>query len=142
MDVTYAPGDSAVVAIVGLVLYFIPTIIAIVRKAPNLGLVIVINLFLGWTLIGWVVALVMAASSTQPRVASVPGTPPTSATGPTFTLIGHRYRFGYSIDPASYGIWDSENPGPPVERFPYSEHGKKEGLDRFRVLEPEAVNPE
>jgi hypothetical protein len=128
------------VLIVGVALYLIPTIIAIVRKVPNVGSVIVINLFLGWTLIGWVVALAMAATSTQPRVASPPGTRPTSATRPTFTLIGHRYRFGYSVDPASYSIWDSENPGPPVERFPYSEHGKKEGFERLRALGPETSN--
>jgi hypothetical protein len=30
---------------------------------PNLGSVAVINTFLGWTFIGWVVALAMAARS-------------------------------------------------------------------------------
>jgi hypothetical protein len=46
--------------------YFLPTIVAVVRKVPNIGSVIVINLFLGWTLIGWVVALAMAARSNTP----------------------------------------------------------------------------
>jgi hypothetical protein len=40
--------------------YFVPTIVAVVRKVTNQGSVAVINLFLGWTLIGWVVALAMA----------------------------------------------------------------------------------
>ncbi|MGI9079987.1 MAG: superinfection immunity protein [Acidimicrobiales bacterium] len=44
-------------------LYFIPTIVAVVRKVPNVGSIVVINVFLGWTLIGWVVALAMAARS-------------------------------------------------------------------------------
>src|SRR5712692_10081460 len=47
-------------------LYFIPTIVAVIRKVPNIGSVIVINLLLGWTLVGWVVALAMAASSVPP----------------------------------------------------------------------------
>ncbi len=45
-------------------LYFVPTIIAYIRKVPNIGSVVVINLFLGWTLLGWIVALAMAARST------------------------------------------------------------------------------
>jgi Superinfection immunity protein len=45
----------------GLILgYFIPTIVAMVRHVPNKGSVIVINVFLGWTIVGWVVALAMA----------------------------------------------------------------------------------
>jgi len=43
--------------------YFLPTIVAVYRKVPNQGSVAVINVFLGWTLIGWVVALAMAARS-------------------------------------------------------------------------------
>jgi hypothetical protein len=46
--------------------YFFPTIVAAVRKVPNVGSVVVINLLLGWTLIGWAVALAMAARSTPP----------------------------------------------------------------------------
>jgi hypothetical protein len=46
--------------IVGLAIYFLPTIIAIVRGKGNLLLILLLNIFLGWTLIGWVVALVLA----------------------------------------------------------------------------------
>ena len=41
-------------------LYFIPSIVAGFRHVTNVGSVVVVNLFLGWTLIGWVVALAMA----------------------------------------------------------------------------------
>ncbi len=41
-----------------LALYFLPTIIAIARKQPNALAIFVLNFFLGWTFIGWVVALV------------------------------------------------------------------------------------
>ena len=52
-----------VLTILSFVAYWAPTIIAVVRKVPNKGSVIVINLFLGWTVIGWIIALAMAARS-------------------------------------------------------------------------------
>ncbi|MEV0450253.1 superinfection immunity protein [Streptomyces sp. NPDC050600] len=47
--------------------YFVPTVVAVVRSVPNRGSVIVINVFLGWTVLGWIVALAMAARSGPPR---------------------------------------------------------------------------
>jgi len=139
------PADvNPALAILGLALYFVPTIVAIVRKVPNVGSVIIINFFLGWTLIGWIIALAMAAGSTQPRVSvnlsqtGIPPIPPAAGRGPTFIEIGSRYRFGYTIDPAAYGIWDGQAPGPPIERFPYNEHGKAEALQRYQSLEATA----
>lgn len=38
-------------------LYMLPTIIAFMRKKKNTGAIAVVNFFLGWSLIGWVVAL-------------------------------------------------------------------------------------
>jgi hypothetical protein len=55
-----------VLAVAGFVLglavsvfgYFLPTILAYGHKqVPNFGSIFVVNLFLGWTFIGWVVAL-------------------------------------------------------------------------------------
>ncbi|MFJ6385087.1 superinfection immunity protein [Kitasatospora sp. NPDC092039] len=37
------------------------------RGVPNRGSVIVVNVFLGWTVLGWIVALAMAARSGPPR---------------------------------------------------------------------------
>ena len=51
----------------GIAAYLIPTIIAVMRKVPNVGSVAVINILLGWLMIGWVVALAMAV-----RTAPVP----------------------------------------------------------------------
>ncbi len=45
-----------------LLIYFLPSIIASLRGHPNQMSVIVVNLFLGWTLVGWVVALAMSVS--------------------------------------------------------------------------------
>lgn len=57
-------GSSTVgfffLAIILLAFYFLPTIVGAMRKVPNILSVLVINFFLGWTLIGWVVSLAMA----------------------------------------------------------------------------------
>lgn len=42
--------------------YFLPTIIAL-KRHRQAGAVLVLNLFLGWTLIGWVIALAIACSA-------------------------------------------------------------------------------
>lgn len=54
-----ASGPVLFIAI--LAVYLLPTWVAIMRGVPHMGSVLVINLFLGWTLVGWVVALAMAA---------------------------------------------------------------------------------
>lgn len=43
-----------------VILYLLPTIIAIIMGCKRVGVVFVVNLFTGWTFIGWVVALVVA----------------------------------------------------------------------------------
>ena len=54
-----------------------------------------------------------------------------------------REEFGTTYDPAGYPIWDRQQPGSPLERFPYTEHGKTEGFARFQAMEPkfEEVRP-
>jgi hypothetical protein len=49
--------------IVLFTLYFLPSIVALLRKVPDAGSVIVLNLFLGWTFLGWVISMAMAARS-------------------------------------------------------------------------------
>ena len=55
--------DANALILLVVATYFLPTVIAMIRQVPNTGSVVVINLFLGWTLIGWVVSLAMAARS-------------------------------------------------------------------------------
>ncbi len=55
----------AFLLIVVIGLYFLPTIVAVTRKVTNTGSVAVINFFLGWTMIGWVVALAMACRTSH-----------------------------------------------------------------------------
>jgi hypothetical protein len=45
-------------ALLGLALYFLPTIIAAARRAKNLVVILLVNIFAGWTGVGWIVALV------------------------------------------------------------------------------------
>ena len=44
----------------GFVLYFLPSIIALARSKRDTTEIFVLNLLLGWTAIGWVIALVWA----------------------------------------------------------------------------------
>lgn len=46
-----------------IALYWLPTIMAVRRGVPHRGSVFVLNLLVGWTFIGWVAALAMAARS-------------------------------------------------------------------------------
>ena len=46
-----------------LALYFLPTIIAVYRKKRNLAPILLVNILLGWTVIGWIVSLVWAVST-------------------------------------------------------------------------------
>ncbi len=51
-------------------MFFLPTIIAVVRGAAPLG-VFLVNFFLGWTIVGWWVALIWSLAA-GPRVVYVP----------------------------------------------------------------------
>jgi hypothetical protein len=73
------------IAFVLLFPYFLPTIIAILRRKANTGGIFVLNLLLGWTLIGWIGALVWSLSAdAQPTIivhnstSSAPPPPPSS----------------------------------------------------------------
>lgn len=81
--------------VLGLGVYLVPTIVALVRKAPNTASIAAINVLLGWSLIGWVVSLAMALRSTTPNN-SGPVTVNQFVSGPT----------------PPYGTW--EPPRPPA----------------------------
>jgi hypothetical protein len=52
---------SAILLILG-VLYFIPSIQAYSRKHNNSGAVLATNLLLGWTILGWIIAMIWAST--------------------------------------------------------------------------------
>ena len=53
----------------GLVMYFLPSIIALARSKRDLLAIFLLNFFLGWSVIGWIVALVWAAKNDVPMMA-------------------------------------------------------------------------
>ena len=75
MAITESGEHSGGVALllVALGAYFIPWFVALGRKHHNTPAIFLLNLLLGWTLIGWVVAMVWAftKSPTERREASV-----------------------------------------------------------------------
>lgn len=72
------------------VLYFVPTIIAIARSMRNKGSTIVVNIFLGWTIIGWIVALAMACGKKDSALTFISNPnfpPPARPTRPSPPII-------------------------------------------------------
>jgi hypothetical protein len=65
-----SPDVSAIRAVVLVVLivavYFLPAIIAKARHHHQTGAIFVVDLFLGWTFLGWVVALAWSCSAKRP----------------------------------------------------------------------------
>ena len=76
--------------------YLLPVLIGCRRRVPDIGSVAVINILLGWTLIGWVAALALAL-----RTPSPPGPPN-----------------GYFVPPGNGGWW--AGPGGPTAPRPGS----------------------
>jgi hypothetical protein len=104
-------------SLVGLVLYFLPTIIAAARRNHVLA-IFLIDLFLGWTCVGWIVALILSlvwgpspGGSGYPPV--YPGAPPPGYYPPPG---GYQPPAGYQPPPAGYqppGTYSPPPPGPP-----------------------------
>ena len=64
--------------------YFLPTIIGAARHKSNLVGIFLVNFFLGWSVIGWIVALVWSLSTDRVYQAPVPQqawTPPPPRAG-------------------------------------------------------------
>jgi Superinfection immunity protein len=81
-----AGSESAGAGIAGLIIvlllagfYFLPAIIAGARHHHNAVAVFFLNLFLGWTLVGWVIALVWAISNPPTVVVEQSSAPPPKA---------------------------------------------------------------
>jgi hypothetical protein len=44
-------------------MYWLPTLIAIVRQTPSALGIAALNFFLGWTVVGWIMALIWALAA-------------------------------------------------------------------------------
>ena len=58
-----------------LILYFLPTLVAMMRQHHNAGSIFVLNLFLGWTVLAWIISLAMACSQVRRPDLAISGTP-------------------------------------------------------------------
>jgi hypothetical protein len=54
-----------------IVMYFLPTMIALARRHHNAFAITLTNLFLGWTVLGWIIALVWSATAARQQVLNV-----------------------------------------------------------------------
>jgi hypothetical protein len=82
-------------------LYFLPTIVVLMRHAHDVtGVVIVLNLLLGWTFLGWVASLAMAFSgSSSQRAIPQSGYPQPYAYPPVPPVQAH-----YPVIPNPNGV--------------------------------------
>jgi hypothetical protein len=48
--------------IIVIVVYLIPTLVALYRHHKSTGGIAIVNILLGWTVIGWIIALAWAGS--------------------------------------------------------------------------------
>lgn len=62
-------GGLLLILIIG---YFLPTLIAMLRLRTNMMAIFALNAFLGWSVIGWVLALVWSLSSSETAPAVAP----------------------------------------------------------------------
>lgn len=56
-------GGHLTVTVVALALYFVPTLIALHRQHRQKLAIFALNLLLGWTFLGWAVAIVWSLTS-------------------------------------------------------------------------------
>src|SRR5260221_9364399 len=90
-DPSGATSAAIVIAwsLISAAAYFTPAIVALVRRVPNAGSVIVIDLLLGRTIVGWIVALAMACRSKAPRYYAPGYYPPPRSEEHTSELQSH-----------------------------------------------------
>jgi uncharacterized membrane protein YqaE (UPF0057 family) len=56
-------AQAAIWTVAIVAAYFLPWIVASLRKHRNAGAIALLNLFLGWTLLGWLAALIWSATA-------------------------------------------------------------------------------
>jgi hypothetical protein len=56
---------AAIFFIVALLVYFSPTILALMRSHSDVLAIILVNLLFGWTVVGWIYALIWSLTGTK-----------------------------------------------------------------------------
>lgn len=84
---TNSRGWEPLVLVLLLVAYFVPTYIAFGRKHPQKVPILVLNTLAGWTLVGWIGAMIWSLMPTQTPATAPP--PPAYRVGDI--VNGHRF---------------------------------------------------
>lgn len=64
---------TAFLVVLAIVVYFTPATVSMIRNDPHMVALLVANFFLGVTVIGWVVILVLACRALPPRAGGTSG---------------------------------------------------------------------
>ena len=87
--------DAGLIAVALVGFYILPSIIAFCREHDRTSSIVVLNLLIGWTVFGWILALAWACTQAIPRPGrsianTLPPPPPTfvSAVAAIFVVLG------------------------------------------------------
>jgi hypothetical protein len=63
-----------ILIVLAVIFYFLPSAIAITRHTKHSGAIFAINFFFGWTILGWIAALIWAIVETpeEPKPTELP----------------------------------------------------------------------
>lgn len=56
--------------LVGMLMYFVPALIALVRGHHNAFAIFLTNLIFGWTVIGWLITLIWSVTAIERRTSA------------------------------------------------------------------------
>ena len=59
------PIGFVIFALLAVVAYFVPAWIAAHRKHPQAAAIFILNFLLGWTILGWIAALIWSATAVE-----------------------------------------------------------------------------
>jgi hypothetical protein len=65
-DITHDPSYAIATLIIWAIIYFTPAIVANGRRHHNRYAILILDLLLGWTVLGWIIALVWACTRPRP----------------------------------------------------------------------------
>ena len=74
-DIAQGFSRVSVMVIITVAVYILPTLLAWKRQSSRRWRITLINLLLGWTLVGWIVAMVMTFAYEPPPEGAPPDEP-------------------------------------------------------------------
>jgi hypothetical protein len=70
MEAVHLIGGLLVLGVLGG-MYFLPAIVAFNRKHAQRGAIFLLNFLLGWSVLGWIIAIVWSMTNSQPQTVIV-----------------------------------------------------------------------